>query len=250
MLANNLKTLRKRHNLTQVEFAKLFNIDRSAISKWERRINKPSVDQLAEIAKFFKITVDELTGFNKDEELKTFKKFMQRKSFFSKRSTTILLVPIINIALLLSIIISLLVVLVPTYNGYNNQDDDYRLVYSNIESVSLKIYFPNYQTEIFEFSKPANILDRSFTINYINIIVYDNPANLEELSTKLSVIVEFKNGKFIDLPRVNKLKIVEENKNLYERKNKKYIYFKESGIYDIEFYIKNEIGYIDAYLPN
>lgn len=250
MLANNLKTLRKKHNLTQVEFAKLFNIDRSAISKWERRINKPSVDQLAEIAKFFKITVDELTGFNKDEELKKFKKFMQRKPIFSKRSTTILLVPIINIALLLSIIISLLVVLVPTYNGYNNQDDDYRLVYSNIESVSLQLTFPFEKTEIFEFSKTTNILDKSFMINYINIIVYDNPANLEELSTKLSVIVEFKNGKFMDLPRANKLRISEKNNYLFEKNGKVYIYFKESGIYNIEFYIKDEIGYIDAYLPN
>ena len=87
MLANNLRNLRKKHNLTQTEFGKIFNIDRSTVSKWERDDYKPNVETLTEIAKFFKVTVDELTGVKKNsyEDLEQFINYSKDNSVLSKK---------------------------------------------------------------------------------------------------------------------------------------------------------------------
>ena len=252
MLANNLKRLRKIHHLTQDELADILNVDRSAVSKWEREINEPSVSQLAKIAEHFKISVDELTGVKKNstDDIKKLKRFINNNELFSKKNITILLVPIINIALLLSIIVSLLAVLVPTYNGYNNQDNDYKLIYSNIESVSMKLYVPNELPKTIILHKSSNPFNQKYYLNNLNIVVYDNPARLEKLSTAVSVIVCFKNKAASDLPRIDKLRVSDKCKYLYENKSSKYVYFYRSGTYDIEFYIESEMGYIGAYLSN
>lgn len=252
MLANNLKNLRKKHNLTQTEFGKIFGIDRSTVSKWERDDYKPNLETLTEIAKFFKVTVDELTGVKKNsyEDLEQFINYSKDNSVLSKKSITILLVPIINIALLLSIIVSLLAVLVPAYNGYNNQDNDYKLIYSNIESVSMKLYVPNELPRTIIFHKSSNPFNQKYYVDDLDVIVYDNPAQLEELFTVVTIIVSFKNGTSTDLPRANKLKVAEKCKTISERKGKLYFCFLETGTFDIEFYINNEMGYIGAYLSN
>lgn len=250
MLANNLRYLRKKHNLTQTEFGKIFGVDRSTVSKWERDDYKPNLETLTEIAKFFKVTVDELTGVkkNNDEDLEQFINYSKDNSVLSKKSITILLVPIINIALLLSIIVSLLAVLVPTYNGYNNQDNDYKLIYSNIESVSMKLYVPNELPKTIKFHKSSNPFNQKYYLNDLNVVVYDNPAEIEELFTLFTVIVLLKNGMNIDLPRTNRLLIAKNSKYVFESENDIYLCFNNSGVYDIEFYIENETGYIRAYL--
>lgn len=250
MLANNLKRLRKIHHLTQDELADILNVDRSAVSKWEREINEPSVSQLAKIAEHFKISVDELTGVKKKpiDDIEKLKRFINDNKLFSKKNITILLVPIINIALLLSIIVSLLVILVPTYNGYNNQDNDGKLIYSNIESVSLQLYVPNELPRTIILHKSSNPFNPKYYLNNLNIVVYDNPAEIEELFTLFTVIVLLKNGANIDLPRTNRLLIAKNSKYVFESENDIYLCFNNSGVYDIEFYIENEMGYIGAYL--
>ena len=252
MLANNLKNLRKKHNLTQTEFGKIFNIDRSTVSKWERDDYKPNLETLTEIAKFFKVTVDELTGVkkNNDEDLEQFINYSKDNSVLSKKSITILLVPIINIALLLSIIISLLVVLVPTYMFNNNQDNDGKLIYSNIESVSMKLHVPNELPKTINFYKSSNPFNPKYYVNDLDVVVYDNPANLDSFATKLSVIVLFKNGTSIDISRSGQISLSDKNKGILKYLKRVYLYFIESGTYDVEFYIKNEMGYIGAYLSN
>lgn len=250
MLANNLKRLRKIHHLTQDELADILNVDRSAVSKWEREINEPSVSQLAKIAEHFKISVDELTGVKKNsiDDIEKLKRFINDNKLFSKKDITILLVPIINIALLLSIIVSLLAVLVPTYNGYNNQDNDGKLIYSNIESVSLQLYVPNELPRTINLYKSPNPFNQKYYLNDLNVVVYDNPAEIEELFTLFTIIVLLKNGMNIDLPRTNKLLIAKNSKYVFESENHIYLCFNNSGVYDIEFYIENETGYIGAYL--
>ena len=47
---------------TQREVAKALGVENSAVSKWERGINKPRADKLPQLAKLYKCTVDELLG--------------------------------------------------------------------------------------------------------------------------------------------------------------------------------------------
>lgn len=147
-------------------------------------------------------------------------------------------------------IAALLIVLVPTYKFNNNQDNDSKLIYSNIESVSIQINVPMEQTMNITLNKTRNLFDNKYTIKNVDVVVYDNPANYEELFTRLAIIILFKNGKSLSLSRTSKLLLSTNNSSLYMTQNKLYLCFMESGTYDIEFYIENEIGYIGAYLSN
>lgn len=57
---NKLQELRKQKGLSQEELAKELYVSRTAISKWESGRGYPNIDSLKAIAKFFKITIDEL----------------------------------------------------------------------------------------------------------------------------------------------------------------------------------------------
>ena len=60
IIANNITTLRKVKNLTQLEFATELNYSDKAISKWERAESIPDVIVLKQIADLFGVTVDYL----------------------------------------------------------------------------------------------------------------------------------------------------------------------------------------------
>ena len=60
IIANNITTLRKVKNLTQLEFANELNYSDKAISKWERAESIPDVIVLKQIADLFEVTVDYL----------------------------------------------------------------------------------------------------------------------------------------------------------------------------------------------
>ena len=66
MLSERLKELRKRDGLSQVEFAKQFNISTGTIGNWETGAREPDATTLMKIAKFFNVTVDYL--LNDDEK--------------------------------------------------------------------------------------------------------------------------------------------------------------------------------------
>ena len=55
-----LQELRKQKGLTQEELAEYLYISRTVISKWESGRGYPNIDSLKAIAKFFKVTIDEL----------------------------------------------------------------------------------------------------------------------------------------------------------------------------------------------
>lgn len=62
MFAENLKKLRKAKGLTQVQFAKIFNISTGTIAMWETNKRIPDTTMLIKIAEFFDVTVDYLLG--------------------------------------------------------------------------------------------------------------------------------------------------------------------------------------------
>lgn len=55
-----LRQLRREKGITQEELSAIINIDRSAISKWERGIYLPSTEMLNTLAKLYNITVNEI----------------------------------------------------------------------------------------------------------------------------------------------------------------------------------------------
>lgn len=62
MFAERLKLLRKQKGLTQIEFAKRFNIATGTIAMWETGKRTPDFSMLTEIADFFGVTIDYLLG--------------------------------------------------------------------------------------------------------------------------------------------------------------------------------------------
>lgn len=64
-------SLRKKHNLTQAEFASRFNVTSQAVSKWENGRGIPDIEILKKISEEFKINIDDiLNGEEKKEKKK------------------------------------------------------------------------------------------------------------------------------------------------------------------------------------
>lgn len=55
-----LKELREKENLTQESLAKLINVDRSTIAKWETGEASPRSDKLPTLANVLNCTIDDL----------------------------------------------------------------------------------------------------------------------------------------------------------------------------------------------
>ncbi|MGX6978275.1 DUF3955 domain-containing protein [Vagococcus elongatus] len=56
-----IKEIRKEHQLTQEQFANKLNVTRQAVSNWENNRNLPDLEMLIMIANFFHLSLDELT---------------------------------------------------------------------------------------------------------------------------------------------------------------------------------------------
>lgn len=58
IIANNLISLRKKHNFTQNELAKKINYSDNAVSRWERAELSPSIEVLVSIAEVYNVPVE------------------------------------------------------------------------------------------------------------------------------------------------------------------------------------------------
>ena len=63
-IANNLKKLKKKRELTQEDLANFIGVSFQAVSKWERGEGYPDITILPVIANFFDVTLDELVGMD------------------------------------------------------------------------------------------------------------------------------------------------------------------------------------------
>ncbi|MBE6865863.1 MAG: helix-turn-helix transcriptional regulator [Ruminococcaceae bacterium] len=59
-LGSMIATLRKEHNMTQLQLAEKMGVTDKAVSKWERDLSCPDVASLPRLAELFGITVDEM----------------------------------------------------------------------------------------------------------------------------------------------------------------------------------------------
>jgi len=59
-IANRLYELRKQNGLSQEELAEKIGVSRQAVSKWERAESSPDTDNLIELARLYRVSLDEL----------------------------------------------------------------------------------------------------------------------------------------------------------------------------------------------
>ncbi|MCQ9212566.1 MULTISPECIES: helix-turn-helix domain-containing protein [unclassified Streptococcus] len=69
-----LKELRKNAKLTQQELSNELNIKQGTYSRWERGLLEPNLAQITDLAIFFHVSVDYLTG-KRDKEYSTISDF-------------------------------------------------------------------------------------------------------------------------------------------------------------------------------
>lgn len=55
-----IRNLRKRHYLTQAEFAKKVGVTQGTVSQWENGLTRPNLDQLRSISSIFGVSIDSL----------------------------------------------------------------------------------------------------------------------------------------------------------------------------------------------
>ncbi len=63
-LAANLKRLRKEHDMTQEDLAKLLGVTAQAVSKWERGESCPDITLLPALAAHYGVSIEDLLGVN------------------------------------------------------------------------------------------------------------------------------------------------------------------------------------------
>lgn len=71
-----IKNLRKKHNLTQKEFAEQLGVTYQAVSKWENGKNMPDIVLLKEISNLFGIDIEELLTGKKTKKRKKKKSYL------------------------------------------------------------------------------------------------------------------------------------------------------------------------------
>lgn len=70
-LGQKIKKLRKSKEMSQEDFAEVFNVARQTVSKWESGIAIPNTDNITAISKYFGVTVEYLTSTNGKEHIET-----------------------------------------------------------------------------------------------------------------------------------------------------------------------------------
>lgn len=82
-IGEKIKELRKKHGITQEKLAEQLNVSYQAVSKWENNVANPDFSLIVPLAKLFKVTTDELLGFDLSEQDKRKKELWEahKKTF-------------------------------------------------------------------------------------------------------------------------------------------------------------------------
>ncbi len=89
-----LTKLRKQANLSQKQLAEKLSLSRQVISKWEKGVGLPDIDNLVKISKLFNVTIDDLLDYKLEKiDLKldeTIEKIDKKDAFFKNVNMFIL----------------------------------------------------------------------------------------------------------------------------------------------------------------
>lgn len=64
-ISENIRNLRKQHDMKQEQLAEALDVSITAVSKWERGLATPELKYIIEMADLFEVSVDALIGYNK-----------------------------------------------------------------------------------------------------------------------------------------------------------------------------------------
>lgn len=78
IIANSIKTLRKKNGVSQEKLAEYLGISFQAVSKWENGTTMPDIMLLPEISRFFGITVDELLQVEMVNDDKQYRSYYEK----------------------------------------------------------------------------------------------------------------------------------------------------------------------------
>ena len=87
MFGERIKEIRKNNNLTQQEFADVFNTTRATVANWENNISRPDSNQIIEIAKKFNVSTDYILNVDIDTFM-TIKRLMKQLGMMISEDTT------------------------------------------------------------------------------------------------------------------------------------------------------------------
>lgn len=69
MIADKVKELREKNNMTQNEVARKLGITRSSVNAWEMGISVPSTMYIVELSRIFSVSADYILGLERKEML-------------------------------------------------------------------------------------------------------------------------------------------------------------------------------------
>jgi len=105
VIGNNIKNLRKAHDLTQIELAEKLNYSNKAVSRWESGEVIPDVPTLNNLSKIFNIEIADFFKEIKDaEKSKTVHKKISRNKIIITSLSVLLIWLIATIAFVYSVI--------------------------------------------------------------------------------------------------------------------------------------------------
>lgn len=76
-IGEKIKELRKKNNITQEKLAEHLNVSFQAVSKWENNVANPDFSLIVPLAKLFKVSTDELLGFDLSVDEKRKKELLE-----------------------------------------------------------------------------------------------------------------------------------------------------------------------------
>lgn len=86
-ISQKLKEIRKKFGLSQEDLARIINVSRQAITKWENDGGIPDVSNLQELSKVFGVTVDYLLDDDKNLPALTMRIELDRNKYKNKISS-------------------------------------------------------------------------------------------------------------------------------------------------------------------
>ena len=81
-LNENIKNFRTFQQITQQDLADMLGKSKSVISNWERGENSPDLDSCEQLCKIFKVTPNELFGWEENQE---YLQFIKRIGDYQKK---------------------------------------------------------------------------------------------------------------------------------------------------------------------
>lgn len=112
-LGEKIYELRNENNLSQGDLADALQVSRQSISKWENNMAVPDLDKLIKLCDIFVISLDELVGRQKPQEITTYKidKTISRMSRNQKLGWGLIVIAILSIIIPFGIFFTLPLVL-------------------------------------------------------------------------------------------------------------------------------------------